>query len=94
VKIFLQVFLSPTFPGLDKKNKGVQHKVCQTNHYATLNYIHPNLIFAKIQAWGIDFHKNISCHVATLYWLSLPLRHAQFAKTPIMLVHRLLSKSL
>jgi hypothetical protein len=39
-----------------------------------------NLNFCKIQAWGIDFYKYISCHVATLSWLSLPLRHAQFAK--------------
>jgi hypothetical protein len=43
-------------------------------HSSNLNF------FCKIQAWGIDFHKHISCHVATLSWLSLPLIHAQFAK--------------
>jgi hypothetical protein len=39
-----------------------------------------NLNFCKIQAWGIYSHKYIFFHVATLSWLSLPLRHAQFTK--------------
>ena len=39
-----------------------------------------NLDFCKSQAWGICFHRYISCHVATSSWLSLHLRYAQFAK--------------
>jgi hypothetical protein len=38
--------------------------VCPTSRYATLNHM----------------HRNISCHVATLAWLSLPLLHAHSVK--------------
>jgi hypothetical protein len=72
--------LVTNYSRLEQKDWKNKCKVCPTNHYATLNYIHPILTFCKIQAWGIDFHKYISCHVATLSWLSLPLRHAQFTK--------------
>jgi hypothetical protein len=78
VKIFLQVFLSLTFPGFEQKDqRNDKCKVCPTNHYATLIYIQS--WFLQNSSLGDILPKNISCHVATL-WLSLPLRHAQFAK--------------
>jgi hypothetical protein len=37
VKIFLRVFLSLTFIGLEQKEwRNNKHKVCPTNHHATL----------------------------------------------------------
>ena len=36
--------------------------------------------FLQNSSWGIDFYKYISCHVAKLFFVSLPLRHAQFTK--------------
>jgi len=39
-----------------------------------------NLDLCKSQAWGIRFHRYISCLVATSSWFSLPLRYAQFVK--------------
>ena len=38
VEIFLRVFLSLTFPGLEQEDpRNDKHKVCPTNHHATLN---------------------------------------------------------
>jgi hypothetical protein len=38
-------------------------------------FYQPKLILhsAKTQVWGIEFSKNISCHVANLSWSALPL---------------------
>jgi len=53
VKIFLRVFLSLTLPGLEQKDRRSDKcKVCPTNHYATLNYFHPILIFSKVKLGG------------------------------------------
>jgi hypothetical protein len=38
VEIFLRVFLSLTFPGLEQEDRmNDKHKVCPTNHHTTLN---------------------------------------------------------
>ena len=53
VKIFLRVFLSLSLPGLEQKDqRSDKCKVCPTNHYATLNYFQPILIFAKVKLGG------------------------------------------
>jgi len=53
VKIFLWVFLSLTFLGLEQKyERSDKCKVYPTNHYATLNYFQPILIFAKVKLGG------------------------------------------
>jgi hypothetical protein len=51
---------------------------CPSSRYATLNHM----------------HRNISCHVVVLAWLSLPLLHAHSIKKLIMLYRLCLSKSL
>jgi hypothetical protein len=77
VKIFLRVFLSLTLPGLEEKIEGMTNTGMSNQSLCNIESHSSNLDFCKIQAWGIHFHNNISCHVATLSWLSLPLRHAE-----------------
>jgi len=58
VKIFLRVFLSLTFRGLQQEDRmNDKHKVCPTNHHATLNEIYPNLNFAKFKLGGVPYIK-------------------------------------
>ena len=80
VRIFLRVFLSLTIAGLKQKERRMtmQGRSNQSSCNIESHPSKPDFI-AKFKL-GIDFSKNISCHVAKLFWLSLPLRHAQFAK--------------
>jgi hypothetical protein len=80
MKIFIWVFLSLPFQAGAERLKKQQIQGMSNQSLCNIELHSSNLKFCKIQAWGIDFHKYISCHVATLSWLSLPLRHAQFAK--------------
>jgi hypothetical protein len=79
VEIFLWVFLSLTLPGLEQKIKGMTNVGISNQSLCNIELLSSNLDFCKSQAWGMCFDRYISCHIVISSWLSLHLRHAQFA---------------
>jgi hypothetical protein len=56
------------------------HSSCNIEAHSHMRVLSSKLDFDAKFKLGIDFSKNIPCHVAKLSWLSLPSSHVQLAK--------------